>query len=296
MNSSISESALISYAAAPMSGSVVDASYAKSGELLACALDSGDLVFHNAVKNKQFAPLKTSAKEPFLVEFLDSELLVHTSGANLEVVNLKKEEYVSLFSAHTSPVYSVSTSSMFRNTISAASNEAYMWDIREKNPHAKIPVQGKPIVKYSPDGKIFMILFEERNEMALYDVRSYTAGPYKTKKIAASGYSDMHFSPDGFGMVLFQEDGFSIADGFSGDVTLYLPSEFSMGGCFTQDSRSFIYTTGPSEISMATIPETKSVPIFSVNDGSLITSLRYNPCFEQIAVIHKQLTFLQNSN
>lgn len=293
---SISESALESYRTKPMPGSISDASYSSTGEMLACSLDSGKLVLIQAVHSTQFAPLNTPSNESFLVKFIGTDLLMHTAGPELHMLDLKKEEYSGLFSFHTSKICSISTSSIFRNTLSVAHDEAYLWDIREKNPHAKLPMRGRAIAKYSPDGKIFMVLFEEKNEMSLFDARSYLAGPYKTKKISACGYSNMHFSPDSFGMVLFQKDGFSIADGFSGDITMHLASDFAAAGCFTQDSRSFIYTTAPSEISMGHIPETKSVPIFSVDKSTPITALHYNPCYEQVAVVHKDLTFLQNSN
>lgn len=293
---SCTDSSLESYKTKPVEGTIEDVSYAQNGELIACALDTGSLVLLDPVQNIQFTPLHTPSSESFLVEFIDSSFLVHSSGNDLHLLDLRKEEYSCLFSYHKSKVRSISTSSMFRNVLSVAHDEAYIWDNREKNPHARIPVRGKAIAKYSPDGKIFMVLFEEKKEMSLFDVRSYVAGPYKTKSISATGYTDMHFSPDSFGMVLFQEDGFSIADGFSGDITMHIPSSHPGAGCFTQDSRSFIYTTGPGEISMSLIPETKSLPIFSVDDNSYIRSIHYNPSYEQVAVIHGGLTFLQNSN
>lgn len=290
-----SESFLLSYNTSEINGRIIDGAYSSNGELFACSVDNGDLLFHDAIRNKAFAPVKTSNTGPFLVEFIDAELLVHTKGKELEVLNLHKQQYICEFSAHTSEICSVSTSSMFRNTISVGNCEAYMWDIREKNPHARLPVQGTPFIKYSPDGRIFMVLFEERKEMSLFDVRSYMAGPYMTKKVDVEGYSAMHFSPDSFGIVLFQNDGFSIADGFSGDVTMQLTSEVPTSGCFTQDSASFIFTTSPYEISMATLPDPKAEAIFSVNEEFPITGLRYNSCFEQVAIIHKHLTFLQKA-
>ncbi|KAH9385418.1 COMPASS component SWD2 [Nematocida major] len=290
------ESALLSYRTQDMPGAISDAVYSPSGEMLACSLDTGDLVFHQAVTNKRFCPIKTENEKGFLVDFLSPTLLVHTTGKNLQVLDLKKEEYSCLFSAHKSRICSISTSSMFRNTISVGENEMYLWDVRERSAHARLPVQGRPIVRYSPDGRVFVVLFEGMKEMRLFDVRSYFAGPYRTKKLEAEKYTDMQFSPDGFGMALFQESGIGIADGFSGDITMQLASDFSQAGCFTQDSRSFVFTTGPHEVSMATLPEPKGVPIFSVDSALPITGLRYNLCFEQVAVLHGQLTFLQNSN
>ncbi|EIJ88686.1 COMPASS component SWD2 [Nematocida parisii] len=286
---------LNAYLTERMDGIIQDSSYSPNGEIIACALDSGYLVFHDAVKNKRHSPVPTMNQGSFLVDFISSSLLVHTTESDLSVLNLEKQEYISLFSGHSSRIYSISTSFMFKNTISVAENEAYIWDIREKNPHAKIPVQGRPLIKYSPDGRIFMALFEEMKEMRLFDVRSYMAGPYKTKNIEIEGCTDVCFSPDGFGFALIREDGFSIADGLSGDITMHLPSENSTAGCFTQDSRSFIYTTGSKEISMATIPETNSAPISFDGGECSISALHYNPCFEQVAVIHGQLSFLQNS-
>ncbi|KAI5135132.1 COMPASS component SWD2 [Nematocida ausubeli] len=286
---------LISYLTEEMEGTIQDSAYSPNGEILACALDSGHLVFHDAVRNKRYSSVETPNEKSFLVDFIDHNTLVHTVEKDMRVLNLERGECTALFAAHTSQVYSISTSLMFRNTISVAHNEAYIWDAREKNPHAKIPVQGRPLIKYSPDGRVFMALFEERKEMCLFDVRSYMGGPYKAKRIEIEGYSDVHFSPDGFGFALVQKDGFRIADGLSGDITMHLPSENSTAGCFSQDSRSFIYATGPNEISMATIPETKGAPIFTHSSDCPITALHYNPCFEQVAVIHGQLTFLQNS-
>lgn len=290
----LSEIYLDSYETDRIKGSISDASYSPNGEILSCSLDSGELVFVQALLNKTHLPVETPSDKPFLVEFSSSELLIHTAEKDLHLLDLVKQSYTGLFSCHASKVYSVSTSSVFGTTLSVAQDEAYIWDRREKNPHARVPVRGNAVAKYSPDGKIFMVLFEEKGEMSLFDARSYMAGPYKTNKISATGYSEMIFSPDSFGMVLLQEDGFSIADGFSGDITMHIPSEFPAAGCFTQDSRSFIYTSGPKEISISMIPETRSDPIFE-DEKSRITGLYPNPCYDQIFVVSRTPTFLQNT-
>ncbi|OAG31684.1 COMPASS component SWD2 [Nematocida displodere] len=282
-----------------LEGDVLSCAYSPNGQVLACSMRGGMLSLQMVVSGSYYAPVKmVNVKASSVVSFLDPQMVVHSmdreSGASAGVLDLEKGKYTRLFTGHSADVYNISSNTVLKSVITCAENDyVLVWDMRQKAPYARIPSKKRPVAKYSPDGKIFSLFFDEKKEMKLFDARSFSTGPYATKILEAFGYRDADFSPDGRKMVLLHDRSFTLVDGLDGATLGTIASEHAASAAFSTDNAYLLYTSSPNQIAACSVQSLKCINTWTLSSDVPVRQIYINPTYAQAGVLAGALSLWQ---
>jgi COMPASS component SWD2 len=97
--------------------------------------------------------------------------------------SISKNVYLQYFRGHETKVTSLQMSPINDTFLSAAFNESVrLWDLRTPTCQGLLPLQGHPLIAFSPEGSVFAIAFNELSIILLYDLRNFTKVSQRVKR------------------------------------------------------------------------------------------------------------------
>lgn len=265
--------------------------YSENGEVLACATAKGALAVHLVKEGKYFPPVPMlGGSEQTVLAFQGSESILHSTAAStgtLACLSLAASKYTRTMQGHGNQAYSISTVPGVPTVLTAAEGDpVLMWDIRCRTPVAKIPSRKRPLAKYTPDGKVFAIIFGERKELRLYDTRAYSKGPYATRQMqgAEGAYLDLVFSPDGHRALIPQQDALAHIDAFTGQ-TLDTFTGLGPGIAYSPDGKYVLASEEAGITAYLSGDNLKPVHTWDTPGSERVDRIECNPRYAQVSII-----------
>lgn len=135
-------------------------------------------------------------------------------------LNLETNQYIRYFMGHGALVHDIQMSPLDDTFMSASYDESVrLWDLRNSKAQAIIPSLVPNCIAYDPSGLVIALGNPESMELALYNLKQLTKGPFLKVKIenGFKNWNKMEFSNDGKYLLLASSYGkHLILDAFSG--------------------------------------------------------------------------------
>jgi len=303
--------------------SAVSCAFSPTGELLACSLENGTLSIINVVEGAKYGPVTMlGAGRESRVAFLGPAAVLHTVGNPQEIapetciaaLDLEKGKYTRTFSGHATPVQKISTSLLAESFVSSAqSGPVLTWDMRQRAPARSIPSGEFAAIEQSPDGRMLVVVFEQKGEIRLFDTRACSTGPYSTKKLSVHKLKKVQTDFEGQHLLAVCKGELLLVNPFSGEVLARAATEKEARATFSGDGRYVLHTSGDSEVSVALAQtlrkiggvqnraentDTEEIGAGEADTRSevaqgRIKDLVFNPRYSQLAVVSDRVSLWQ---
>lgn len=185
--------------------------YSNDGEFLVTSSDDESIRVYNLDTGTESNLVQSKKYGADLIHFLHHSHLCVTASKNesdwdhtLRYLSLYDNRYLRYFRGHRNAVVSIAVHPMEDFFLSGSLDETVrFWDARESRCAGLLRLSGRPAVAFDPQGLVFAV--GTRGCVKLYDFRTYSKGPFDTKKFAAAeqlDWASIEFAPDGETMLL----------------------------------------------------------------------------------------------
>ncbi|UZJ55282.1 hypothetical protein CBS101457_004602 [Exobasidium rhododendri] len=142
--------------------------------------------------------------------------------------NIEHNTYTTYFKGHESKVTSLKMSPVNDTILSAAVDESVrLWDLRTPTCQGLFPLQGHPLIAFSPEGTVFAIALNELSVILLYDLRNFTNIPFMQIQLNDTAYHSTKSFPPRIPVITsltFSPGGVCLLVGTAGDVHYIIDS------------------------------------------------------------------------